>query len=304
MSAPTLGALFVLAASLGFATLGTLSSISYGEGMGPAAFVTLRAVLGASLLGILLAARPRLWSPLSRLARKERTLLAVAIIINGAYNLALFAAFRATAVGIVLAVYFTYPVAVWLASVALRRERITAVRTAALALAMFGVVLIMGERLVGADAAPFGLALAVAAALGHASYIVVARHGFPSVGAEQAIALVLTGGAIMAAVTAVVADGWIAFSGAWTTSATAWSAVLGAAILGTAAAKVWVLRGLRLLGGTRTSVIMLVEPVGGVVLAGLVLGQQLSVTEAAGGLLVVMSALIVQLPARAGAAAE
>jgi drug/metabolite transporter (DMT)-like permease len=298
------GALLVFAASLGFATLGTLSSISYGEGMGPAAFVTLRAVLGAALLGILLAARPRLWSPLSSLARREQVMLGAAVAINGAFNLVLFAAFQATDVGIVLAIYFSYPVIVWLASVALRRERVTAARIVALGLAMVGVVLIVAERLIGAHTAPIGLALAVAAALGQASYIVVARHGFPSVGAEQAITLVLLGGALMAGAAALLADGVTAFTGEWTTSIVAWLAVLAAAILATAAAKVWVLRGLRLLGGTRTAVIQLVEPVGGLVLAALILGQALSRVEIAGGLLVLAAAVIVQVPARAGAAAE
>jgi drug/metabolite transporter, DME family len=298
------GALLVLAASLGFATLGTLSGIAYQAGMSPAAFVTLRALLGAALLGVFLALRSGLWTPLATLPRRERAMLTAAVVANGAFNLALFTAFGMMAVGIVLAIYFTYPIMVWATSVALGRERVTVARTVALALAMIGIVLILAERLGGGDSVPLGLALAAAAALGQATYIVISRHGFPSVAPEQAITLVLIGGAVMAAAAALLADGQSAFGGGWVASRAAWLAVLAAAVLGTAAAKVWVLHGLRLLGGTRTAVIMLIEPVGGIALAGIFLGQSISLTEAAGAALILVAAVIVQVPARAGAAPE
>lgn len=304
MNDSTRGALLVLTASLGFATLGTLSGIAYQAGMSPAAFVTMRAVLGAALLGMLLAARPGLWTRIAALATRERAMLTVAIVVNGAFNLALFAAFGVMAVGIVLGIYFTYPIVVWIASVALRRERVTVARALALTLAMAGIGLILAERLGAGGSAPLGLALAAAAAAGQATYIVISRHGFPSVSPEQAITLVLLGGAAMAMVAALLAEGPSAFGGAWVASGAAWLAVVAAAVLGTAAAKVWVLRGLRLLGGTRTAVIMLVEPVGGVVLASVVLSQSISLIEASGGLLILAAAVIVQVPAPARSAPE
>jgi drug/metabolite transporter (DMT)-like permease len=83
----------------------------------------------------------------------------------------------------------------------------------------------------------------------------------------------------------------------WAGDPGAWLAVLAAAVLGTAAAKVWVLRGLRLLGGTRTAIIMLGEPLGGILLAAVVLEQSLAPLEAVGGVLIVVAALLVQRPA-------
>jgi drug/metabolite transporter (DMT)-like permease len=80
--------------------------------------------------------------------------------------------------------------------------------------------------------------------------------------------------------------------------------VLGAALLGTAAAKVWVLKGLRLLGGTRTAIIMLGEPLGGILLAAVVLNQPLTAAEAAGGALIIVAALLVQRPAPGANATE
>jgi drug/metabolite transporter (DMT)-like permease len=272
--------------------------------MAPATFVVLRATMGAALLGGLILARPRLWTPLAALPGPQRRMLALAVVLNGAFNLALFSAFDSVGVGIVLAIYFTYPVVVWAASVALGRERVTALRCLALLLATVGAVAVVAERAGSGGSAPLGLALAVAAALGQASYLVVSRRGFPDVTAEQAVTLVLVGGAVMAVALIVVADGPGGAAGGWVSSPAAWLCVAAAGILGTAAAKVWVLRGLRLLGGTRTAVLMLIEPVGGVLLAALVLQQRISALEAVGGFVILGAAVLVQRPAPSRSLAE
>ena len=53
--------------------------------------------------------------------------------------------------------------------------------------------------------------------------------------------------------------------------------------MGAGLSKVWLLRGVRRVGGTRSSVLMLVEPVTGVVLAALLLGQPFGAPELVGG---------------------
>jgi drug/metabolite transporter (DMT)-like permease len=136
----------------------------------------------------------------------------------------------------------------------------------------------------------------VVAAACQAAYIVISRSGFPAVTAETAITLVLVGGAAIAAVAVAATDGGDFLAG-WATDAGAWLALVAAAVIGTAAAKVWVLKGLRLLGGTRTAVIMLGEPVGGILLAAVVLNQPLTALEAAGGGLIILAALLAQRPA-------
>ncbi|HEX6128825.1 MAG TPA: DMT family transporter [Candidatus Limnocylindria bacterium] len=301
-SPSTRGMLLVLAATAGFASLGTLAGLAYETGMSSPVFVMLRAILGATLIGALLAVRPALRTPLGGIPSHERGMLLLAIVLNGAFNLALFGAFALATVPIALALYFTYPALVAVSSVALGRERFTRARVLGLVVAMVGVTLLLAERLAGAGGAvPLGILLACGAAALQAAYIVVARAGFPSVNAELAIMLVLVGGAVMAAGLAAATDGLAAFDG-WSTRPGPWLAVLAAALFGTAAAKVWVLKGLRLIGGTRTAVIMLGEPFGGIVLAAVVLDQPLTPIEAAGGLLIVVAALLVQraAPGRSG----
>jgi drug/metabolite transporter (DMT)-like permease len=291
------GVVLVLAATAGFASLGTLAGLAYQAGMSSSTFVMLRAALGAAILGGLVASRPAL-RPSSRLVPpRQRAMLALAVGLNGIFNLALFGAFALATVPIALALYFTYPVLVALASVALGRERFTLARATGVALAPAGVALLLVERLAGpGDAGPLGIALAVSAAGLQAAYMVTARSGFPAVSAELAITIILAGGAVMAALLVAATASAHPVAG-WAADPAAWLTVLTAAVVGTAAAKVWVLKGLRLLGGTRTSVLMLGEPLGGILLAAIVLRQPLTALEAAGGALIVVAAILAQRPA-------
>jgi drug/metabolite transporter (DMT)-like permease len=147
-----------------------------------------------------------------------------------------------------------------------------------------------------------GLAWAFVAATCQATYLVVSRSGYTRVPAEQATALMLGGGAALAGTVALVADAPSGALVAWVLDPAAWTAILVAGALGAAAAKVWLLNGVRLLGGTRTAVLMLFEPIAAVALAALVLDQAVTPMQAAGGLVLLGAARLVQRPAPGAAA--
>jgi inner membrane transporter RhtA len=189
-----------------------------------------------------------------------------------------------------------------MASVLIGRERFTAVRSAGLAMALAGVGLVLWDRVGGAGLTGLGAAWALLAAACQASYLVVSRAGYTRVPAEQATALVLGGGALLAGAVAIVVELPSGVIASWIGDPMAWAAVAAAGLLGAAAAKVWLLRGVRLLGGTRTAVLMLLEPVAGALLAVAVLGQSLSPLQAAGGLVILAAAVLVQRPAPGPAA--
>jgi drug/metabolite transporter (DMT)-like permease len=301
-SAPLRGALFVMAAALAFSTLGSLAGIAYRAGMGPPTFVAVRALVGAGLLAVLVARRTDARVALRALPRTERLMLGAAMVANATLNLALFAAYGQMAVALVLAVYFTYPMLVALASVAIRRERFTPARSIGLAMALAGVALVLWDQVGQASLTPLGIAWALTAAGCQACYLVVSRAGYTRVPAEQATALVLGGGALLAGAVALVSDLPAGRLLSWAADPGAWAAVLTAGILGAAAAKVWLLRGVRLLGGTRTAVLMLLEPVAGAALAVVVLGQALSPSQIVGGMVILAAAVLVQRPAPGPAA--
>ena len=300
------GVAYVLAAALAFGTLGTLSNLAYRAGMSAPMFTVLRAGVGALTLAVLIALAGRRTVTLRRLPRAERVSLGIAIVANATLNLALFAAYGAMSVVLVLAVYFTYPLLVNLASVALGRERFTPARVVGLLLAGAGLALVLASQ-AGPDAAitAAGLAFAGLAAACQATYLVVSRAGYTRVPSDQATMLILAGGVVLALPLALVAGPQGASAdGVGAGSAFTWIADPDGLDRrgpgghgGCRGAKVWLLRGVRRIGGTRTAVLMLAEPLFGVVLAAVFLGQAITPAEVAGGALVLLAALLVQRPA-------
>lgn len=289
------GVAMVLTAAGTMGLLGPVAGIAYAEGVTPPGFSALRALIGAGLLGVLVATRRLPSVPLRTVPTAQRRALLLAVIVNGAMNLVLFMAFGAMAVAVVMVIFFTYPVLTALLSVAVGRERLTPRRLAALALAGLGLALVLGGRLGPAsNVTAEGVVLAAAAAVCHAVYLVVIRDGFPSVPAGQATALVLSGGVVISG-TAALLTGGLATAGAWVGSATAWTTILLAGTVG-ALPKVLVIRGVRLVGSTRAAVLMLMEPVTAVVAAAILLGQVPTPLEGLGGVAVLAAVLIVQRP--------
>lgn len=297
--APQLGGLLrVLAAAAALGTLGPVASVAYGEGVEPATLSALRAGIGAAILGALVLSRRQPSVDLARLAPRQRALLALAVAVNGLMNLVLFFAFGAMAVGLVMVIFYCYPVLVALMSAALGRERLTALRILALVVAGVGLALVLGSQLgPAAHATAAGVLLAGVAATCHAVYLVTIRGGFDDVPAVQATSLVLAGGLAISGTAALVIEGAGA-AGEWLASPVAWAAILCAGTLGAALPKVWVIGGVRLIGSTRTAVAMLLEPVVAVVVAAVALDQGLGALELAGGALILVAVVLAQAPSR------
>jgi drug/metabolite transporter (DMT)-like permease len=119
---------------------------------------------------------------------------------------------------------------------------------------------------------------------------------FSRVPSDQASALILGGAAVLLWIVAVPVD--LAAGVRWLASPTAWVAVAVAGLIGAAFAKVFLLRAVRRVGGTRTSVLLLSEPIVGSVLAALLLGQGVAPLQVLGGLGVLVGAGLAQRPAR------
>jgi drug/metabolite transporter (DMT)-like permease len=291
------GLLKVVSAAAAMGTLGPIAAVAYGEGLEPATFSALRAAIGAAILGGLVLSHRQPSVSLARLPARQRALFALAVVVNGLMNLVLFFAFGAMAVGLVMAIFYLYPVLVALMSAALGRDRLTPLRVFALALACAGLALALGSQLgPEAHATAAGVALAGIAATCHAIYLVAIRGGFDDVPTVQATSLVLAGGLVISGMAALVIEG-PGVAGEWLASPVAWVAILCAGTFG-ALPKVWVMGGVRLIGSTRAAVALLTEPVVAVMVAALVLGQRLTVFELVGGAAILVAVVLVQLPPR------
>lgn len=293
------GVLYALAAGVALGTLGPVSNLAYSAGMGTATFAALRATLGAVLLIAFIRATGHATLPLRRLSTRDRSLLGLTAVAQAALSLSIFAAYGAMPVAVVLAVYFCYPLLVASASIALGRERLTRSRAFGLALALAGLLgVLLGGAGTGVAVSIAGVALAGFAALCQAGYLVISRSGYSRLPSDQASAVILAGAAVLIWLVAVPLD--VVSSGLpWLGSGVAWLAVGIAGLVGAAVAKVFVLRAVRRVGGTRASVLMLSEPIAGVALAAVLLGQGLTPWQAVGGAGVLVGAVLAQRPAGA-----
>lgn len=283
---------FGAAAALG--TMGVISNVAYDAGMSAAGFTALRAALGATILGALVLARLQPRVSVRALPSRQGRLLVVAIVANGSMNLLLFGGFEVMTVALVMTAFYTYPLMVMTVQAARGKEPITPVRVAAVALAMGGLLLVLGSQLgPEAHASMLGIALGLAAASCQAVYLVVSRDGYPAVPAVQATSLVLVGGVIISGCTAVVV-GDVGSIGTWVTEPAAWAAILIAGTLGAALPKVLLLVGVRRIGGTRAATVMLSEPVMATAFAAVALGQPITVAQLVGGGAILLGAALVQ----------
>jgi drug/metabolite transporter (DMT)-like permease len=293
-----LGALIVVLCAAMFGSLGTLSRFAYDDGMAPFAFVAWRAGVGALAiwLAILLVRRPtRIRRELRTLDSRGRRWLFVAIVLAGALNLAAFLSFANTTVALALLGFYTYPAMVAAGSVLLGRERLDLARVAALVLALAGMVaVVLGGPAVDAagSAGSLGIGLALAAALFQTGFVLTSR-GYGALAAEYAMGAILVGSAALSIVITLVADGPAAIAFPFSRPDLL-ALLVYVGIFAAAVPSVLFLTGIRWIGGVRTGILMLFEPVVGVALAAIFLAEGLQPLQIAGGATILLAALLVQ----------
>jgi drug/metabolite transporter (DMT)-like permease len=295
--------LAVVAASM-FAWLGPLSRWAYEGGMEPIAFVGWRAGVGTAALAVAIVALRRHAALPRSVARREWSLLAVGAAMGLLLNLAVFAAYERTSVGLVLVVYYTYPAMIAAIGVLTGRERVTRGVAIALGLAFGGICLVVLGGLGPAGELGFealGFALALTAAACQTVYAMTARDGYSSIPADLASALML-GGSVVGVVLLGLA-GQVEGLALPVSVPGLLPIVLLAGIVGAAVPGLLSLMAIRELGGTRTGIVMLLEPVVATVLAAALLGEALRPVQLAGGAGVLAAAGLLLAP-RAAAGSD
>jgi len=295
----------VLAATL-YGVNAPLSVVAYGRDLSSIGVTLWRALFSVASLVVLLAAvrfRGR-GLALHMLDRRSASLLVGAGLAGALLNLSIFASFDRISVALALITFYTYPALLALAGVLFHGERLTAPKAAVLALAIAGMALVVVGQLdpaAGLRIDPSGLALAFFAALCQVVYFTIGRSGFRHLPADEAtlgvfaisipvyvVAGLLTGG-LAAAVSVPLGDP--ALLGI--------CAVMG--IVGAAIPSILLLTGIRTIGGVRTGILLLVEPVVGVALAAALLGQAIVPLQVLGGALVLAGGVLLQaVPEDAG----
>lgn len=294
------GSFFALVAASLFATLGPLSRFASEAGLEGTAFVAWRAGIGALTLALVLGVTGGLAaarSGLRTLDRRGRASLATAATMGLVLNVCIFIAFGRITIALALMLFYTYPALVAAVGVLLGRDRLTPPKLAALVLASAGVLLVLVGSLAatsGITVDLLGVLLGLGAAVSQTVFVTVSRSGFGRLPAAGATLVVLATSAVGGAVFAVAVGGGASLV-APLASHESWPYALFAGVLGAALPSFLFLTAIQRIGGTRTGILMLWEPVVGVVLAALLLGEPLLPLQLAGGGMVIGAALLLQL---------
>ena len=295
-----LGTLAAVVAAVLFGTLGPLSRFGAEAGVGGVAFTAWRAVLGVAFLAVLVTARGAAGSSFAAvrsLSGRGRAALATAAIMGVTLNVSMFTAFGLVPIALALMLFYLYPAGVVVVDLALGHERMTRSRLVALAFSFCGVALVLFGGATMADGqplSPLGIVLCIAAAASQVVFMTVSRGGYARVPADAATIVILAASVVGASTIAILVGQGQQLLAPFR-SLEPWPILLVAGVLAAGVSSLLFLTAIRTIGGTRTGILMLLEPVVGVVLAALLLGEALGPLQAAGGVLVLAGALVLQL---------
>jgi drug/metabolite transporter, DME family len=297
------GVAFIVIAAMGFGTLGPLARFASDVGFGAVSFALWRAVMSAAtLLTFLVLGMTLRKVPSTRLAEIPRIewlqLAAMGTFVAGT-TVTLFLAFERTTIATALIVFYTYPAWVAIAAVPVFGEHLGLRKGGAIALSGLGLVMLLAAPTAGGSNIDLiGVALALVASLCQVGFALVGTGGFRSVPPLQSAAMLRL---FSAALYGLLLLPLLVLTGQGGTitdpleRADAWSLILIAGVIGAAIPAVLIIAGYRRVGPTRGAVLMLVEPVTGVILAALLLSERPTAVQLVGGLLVLVGAALVQL---------
>lgn len=192
-------------------------------------------------------------------------------------------------VGPLAFLFYTYPAWVAITSAITGRESLTLSRLSALLIAMIGIAVMVGTP-AAESLNPVGVALALGTAFLYALYLPSLHKAQAGIRPDVATFYLLIG--VLASFAASII---LTGEGKFPVSIDQWKYVLLLSLVCTVAAFSTLIAGLRTLGPVRTSIISTIEPFFTAVLGVVFLGQSLSRSTFAGGAIVALAVVILQL---------
>lgn len=268
--------------------------------MGPMAFLTWRAGVGALAVGVLVVAllvRGGLHIPRVRdLSCADRSALAVLLLFTTVVNVAMFLAFTRTTIGVAMICFYTYPALVTLGAVRFFGEHIDRRRAAALCLGFGGLFLVLVPSIVAGGAAvdPLGVGLALLASVLQATNVLLMGRGFGAI-PTVVTGLVLNLIPAFAYAALAIAVGETPFPLGLSTDRMAVIAIF-CGVIGAAMPTLANLAGIGIIGPARAAILMLFEAVVAVAMAAIFLSQRPALIQVLGGAAVLLSGALLQAP--------
>jgi drug/metabolite transporter (DMT)-like permease len=284
-TAEAVGGGLVVLASIQFGIVVVLGKLAQRSGIAVFSMLAVRFGIAAVAIAILLLAMRQ---TLMAVTGERWWLVALGVLGYSIESALFFFALRHGEAAAVTLLFFTYPVFVALASIALGRGAPGARIWIALICAVVGSALVIAfsGRLA---ISPIGVVFAVGSALSFTAYLLVLDHVVHRTDPLVA-SMWIAGWAAVALLVYALGTG-----GSWSTSGTkTWLQMAGMGVF-TAGAFVCLFVGLRRLGPVRTSIIAAAEPLATTVLAWAILGEQIHPAMAVGGVLILAGAITATL---------
>lgn len=279
----------VIVAASAYGSLSILTTLGARIGVGLLPLMAWRYALAAPVLAAIAGPRELAAVPWQR---------ALALFVIGGGGQSLVTYFSLSALAWMPAaslgfLFYTYPAWVAIFAAVAGVERLTPTRIAALALALFGITLMVG--------APWDLALpwpgvwrALLSAVIYAAYIPLLHRLRGPLSPAAASAYLIAGAATIFLVAAHRDAGAIAPMFAATVVPLAWTYAAILAVYSTVISFLTFLRGLEVLGAVRAAILSTTEPLFTAVLALLVLRQPLGLPTLLGGACIVAAILVLE----------
>jgi drug/metabolite transporter (DMT)-like permease len=280
-----LGLAQIIVSAICFGFLGLFGKSAFAHGLSPGLFLSLRFLVAALFLA------PYLWFFREGLKLPPRDLARCALLGTfgyAAFSSCFFLALKGLSASLTVLLLYTYPVLVCLGAWLLFGEKMRSKQVLALPLVLAGLLLVWREiRVESFVALGFGLL----ASLLYSSYILASsRQVKTSDPVTASFYIILSAG---------IALGLLhlrpgSFALAWN----AWPTVLGAATVGTVLAISLFLAALTKLNSAEASLLSVLEPVTGVALAALFLGERLQPAQWLGAVLILTGMVLVATAGR------
>ncbi|MCV6588661.1 MAG: DMT family transporter [Marinobacterium sp.] len=272
------GLLLVLISAIAYGCQPLFASQAYSNGVNPAGLLLSRFLLASLMLWSWLYWRK---TPLPTLRQ-----LGPALLTGAGYGgaaLGYYNAIHSSSVSLAVVLMFSFPAFVVVLSALLLKTPLTRTRLVALALALGGVVLASGHDMQGDIT---GISWALFAALSYGSAILYGSHKLPARGSLSSAAVIMLG----CIIPFLMALPW--HPPQWPSNSEGWQAVAALALFCTIVPIATFIAGAAITGAGDAATLSTLEPVVAVILAVTLLGEPLHNATLAGGLMVVLAALM------------
>ena len=284
------GVMQIIGSAIGYGLIGVLGKRAFEAGASAGELLALRFLLAALILWtyVLLTRR----HILKMSARQILACAALGVCGYAVFSTLYFNALEGLTASLTVLLLYTYPVIVTLGARLFLKERVTRSQLLALPVVIAGLALLLWGNI---RVEKWGaVALALLSAIFYAGYILASSRVLLRVNPLAAGLYIITAGTL-----ALLLWSPRALPRAFELNSEAWMSIIGLALFSTVAPMILFLMGLEKLTSTESSLLSTVEPLTATIAAMLLLGEKLSLVQAAGGLLVLAALVVSTLSRRA-----